>query len=116
MRYSEYVPLGLGLRFYPAGVVGRAPGLYLDAIPVVHVSRIRDYSEPDWNTATWGFEAGLGARFGMWGTSRGEIGAVIYHIGGINENLAFADSWPSRPRTFQDRDVYIMRISFGLGD
>ncbi|HKQ19618.1 MAG TPA: hypothetical protein VJW75_07725 [Candidatus Eisenbacteria bacterium] len=112
--YSEYFPIGLGLRFYPALSRGRARGFYVDAVPVVYASHIRSYVEPDWGTVTWGYEAGFGARFALWGESRGEIGAMLYHIDGINEKNAYSTS--SEWRSFGGLEVYMMRFSAGFGD
>ena len=116
VRYSRYLPIGLGLRLYPAGVVGDAPGLYVDAIPVLHVSRVRDYFRPDWNMVALGFEAGVGARFGMWGRSRGEVGAVVHHIDNVKGESVATEEGQSARRGFQSREFYMIRVSLGFGD
>jgi hypothetical protein len=113
-KRSEHIPLGIGLRFYPGGALDAAPGLYLDAAPVIGISHLESYVHPDWNTVRWGWSAGVGVRFRMMGSARGELGATVHTIEGkVADDLSCVVC--SRRRV-SDLWIHAVTLSVGFGD
>jgi hypothetical protein len=114
VKYSQFVPLAVGIRSYPWRAVGGTRGIFVDAAPALFISQVENYFAPTWNTVRWGYHAGVGFRFSIAGKSRGEIGAAIYHIDGTEQSSVKTDSSDGRP--FGGKDTYTFNVLFGWGD
>lgn len=76
---TDFIPLGIGVRFYGAGLDGIPRGPFIEAGPVLTVARYQSKSLQRHLAAMGAIQAGFGVRFGSFGPTHGELG-VSYSL------------------------------------